>query len=246
MSISATDLIWYGSANMPEADTGTGGGAIDTTVKVTFTDITPSGTVEALSSSASDTTQTLTISGLNVAGEAISEGHTLNGTNVVTFTSTFERILKAVLSGTTVGTITIRKTGAGGDLITLAPGLTSCRSIFINAVTPVSGTTYYYEKVFVKNTHGTLSLTSSVITENADPSGLVEFGLAATLDDTVTIANRLTAPGGISFDSAAKNVANSQNLTAASAQGVWLKLTLAYTEVATKTSYTSRITGNTI
>ena len=51
MAIVAADIIAYGSASMPDDDTPTGiGGAIDTAVKVVFTDISATDTVEILSS----------------------------------------------------------------------------------------------------------------------------------------------------------------------------------------------------
>ena len=49
MPIVAADIIAYGSASMPDDDTPTGiGGAIDTAVKVVFTDISATDTVEIL------------------------------------------------------------------------------------------------------------------------------------------------------------------------------------------------------
>lgn len=246
MSIAASELKFYGSAVMPDDDTTSNvGGAIDTAKKVEFTDISPSGLVEMLSSAGGDTTQTVTIYGRNAAGELINEGKTLNGTNVVDFTSTFERILKVVMSATATGTVTIRKDGAAGDLVTLEPGITQVRRPFYNAAVPLSGTKDYYEKIFGKNTNSTLTLTSAEIKEQADPSGKVTFGVAGTLDDSATTTNRLTAPAGITFDSADKNVANGGNLTAGSAQGIWLKLSLTSTDTATKTTYTTRLEGMT-
>lgn len=120
------------------------------------------------------------------------------------------------------------------------------RRPFYNAAAPATGTRDYYEKVFFKNTNGTTSLTSAIVKEASDPSGKISFGLASTLDDTASVTDRLTAPGGVTFDSSDKNVANSQNLTPGTAQGVWLKLSLAAGDAATKTSYVPRMQGNTI
>ena len=39
MSVSSSDIIVLGSANMPENDSSTSGGAIDTATKIIFTDI---------------------------------------------------------------------------------------------------------------------------------------------------------------------------------------------------------------
>ena len=81
MPIVASDIVAYGSASMPDDDTPTGiGGAKDTSKKVVFTDISANDTVEILSSSGSDTTQTVTVFGRNTAGEIVSEAETLAGT----------------------------------------------------------------------------------------------------------------------------------------------------------------------
>lgn len=63
-------------------------------------------------------------------------------------------------------------------------------------------------------------------------NGHVAIGLEANLDDSNTTANRVTAPGGISFDATANTkanglaVANSGVLTTGTAQGIWLQETL--------------------
>lgn len=124
------------------------------------------------------------------------------------------------------------------------------RRVFYDAVADPAVTKTYYEKIFIKNTHGSLALTAAQILEQADPSGKITFALETTLDGTGTNGagnNRQVAPSaGIgTFDSAAKNVANSQNHTAGAAQGVWLKLSLAAGDAATKTSYTPRESGST-
>jgi len=121
------------------------------------------------------------------------------------------------------------------------------RRPFFNASAPPTGTRKYYEKVFFKNTHATLALTTAVIKEQADPSGKIAFMLPATLDDTGGNGggnNRQVAPAG-TFDSAQKNVANGGNHTQATAQGCWLELSLAAGDAAAKTTYTLREEGQT-
>lgn len=248
MSIQASDIKAYGSAVMPDDDSVNNiGGAIDTSKKVEFTDIAPAGTVEMSSDNAGDTTQSVTVYGRNNAGELVNEAKTLNGTTWVAFTTTFERILKVVMSAAATGTVTIRETGPGDDLVTMEPGITEVRRPFYNASAPASGTRKYYEKIFFKNDHATLTLTSAVIKENADPSGKIAFALETSLDGTDTNGggnNRQVAPSGYTFDSADKNVANSQNHSAGSAQGVWMELSLAAGDPAQNTTYTLREEGN--
>src|SRR4030067_2797351 len=250
MPIAEGDLKWYGSAVMADDDTTTNiGGAIDTANKVEFTDITPPGLIEMVSSNAGDTTQTVTLYGRNASGVLINEAKALNGVTVVDFTLSWERILKVVMTATAVGTVTIRKDAAGGDLILMEPGVTQVRRLFYSALAEEVGGSArnYYEKIFVKNTHGSLTLTSSVITEFADPSTVCSFDCVTILDgnDDNGANNRQVAPGGYVFASTAHDVANSGNLTFGSAQGIWMELTLAAGLAPAKTSVTMKLTGNT-
>jgi hypothetical protein len=250
MPIVASDIVAYGSASMPDDDTPTGiGGAKDTSKKVVFTDISANDTVEILSSSASDTTQTVTVFGRNTAGEIVSEAETLAGTTPQTTTQQFERILKITMSATAVGTVTVRKQSDDVTIATLEPGIDEVRRPFYNAAAEASGGAQrdYYEKIFFQNDNGTLTLTQATIEEFADPSTNIDFALESTLDgsDTNGAGNRQTHTGGYTFDSTTKNVANSQNLTAGSAQGCWVRLRLAAGEASDNTTFTMRVNGQT-
>src|SRR6185437_8755310 len=57
MSVLISDLVYYGAANMPEADGALTGGAIDFSKRVEFegTAISPTSQFQVVSSSASDT-----------------------------------------------------------------------------------------------------------------------------------------------------------------------------------------------
>lgn len=326
MPVAATDLIFYGSADMPESDAGAAGGAIDTSKKVTFIDMSPQGNVQVVSSDAGDTTQTVTVTGRDAAGVLISEGKQLNGRTAVAMTvqTTWERLLKAVKSATcagdvaveaataersntaqagAAGTITLDASASGSDdaynrmviRITAGTGIGQIREIVdytgsskVAVVsrawgTPPDATSQfrisrgmvfdkapteimqvrrihygaaadaaggsardYYEKIFAKNCHATLALTSAQIAEQADPSGKFTFGLEGSLNGSGSATDRRTAPGGITFDNAAKNVANSGNLTAGAAQGIWIKLSLAAGDAGQNTAWTARISGNTV
>ncbi len=106
----------------------------------------------------------------------------------------------------------------------------------------------YYDKIFFTNLHGTLALTASQISEVTDALGIFDFALETSLggSDTNGLGNsRLVAPGGYTFNSTAKNVANSQNHTAGASQGVWTKLSLAAGAAANETTWTLRETGTT-
>jgi len=112
---------------------------------------------------------------------------------------------------------------------------------------PGGGAVDYYEKLFAKNTHGTLTLTSAKVIESADPTAKVTFGLAATVNDTGGNGggnNRKVAPAGVTFASTDANVPTGQ-LTATQAIGTWIKLSLLDGDVAIKSTYTPILQGNT-
>lgn len=150
MPILLRELKLYGSAVMPDTDTPTAiGGAIDTTKRVSFTDV--NGTIQCISDAAGDTTQTVTVTYRDSAGIKQSEVKTLNGLTVVLFVATMERLLKALKSATTTGRIaveaqTAERTGtlqAGGsaDSATLDAGASAVDDFFRGMILRVTGGT---------------------------------------------------------------------------------------------------------
>lgn len=108
MSVKPGDIRFYGSANMPDADGATTGGALDASKKITFADVTPSGTMDYVSDSASDTATTIAITVRDATGAIQTETKTLTGTTKVAGSQTCERLLKGVQGGTTpVGNIAV-------------------------------------------------------------------------------------------------------------------------------------------
>lgn len=101
MSVLTSDITFYGSADMPTNDTTTGGGAVTFSTIVNLNDITPTGTMNYVSSSASDTATTITVTGRDATGVVQTETKTLTGTTVVTGAQSFQRLLKGVTGGTT-------------------------------------------------------------------------------------------------------------------------------------------------
>lgn len=249
MSITAAELIVYGSVNMPEANGTTSGGAIDATCKIAFTDIAATDTVKFQSSNAADT-MNITVYGRSAAGAIVSETKALNGTTLTTATTqTFERILKIVLASAAAGTVTITRTTGGTTIATMEAGITTVRRLFYDAAADASGgsSRSFYEKVFVKNTNSTLTLTNAQIAEFADPTTNITFDLEDAINDNNSIANRLnTVPAGMlgSFDSATKSVPGGA-LAATDKIGVWVKLTLAAGTAAAKSTWTLEATGTT-
>jgi hypothetical protein len=101
MSVLPSDLVFYGSANMPDVDAATTGGALNTAILINFNDITPTGTMDYVSSSASDTAAICTVSGRDSTGVIQTEARTLTGVTVVAGSQSFERLMKGVMTGTT-------------------------------------------------------------------------------------------------------------------------------------------------
>jgi hypothetical protein len=108
MSVLKSQLRLYGSANMPDVDGTTTGGAPNFANKVVFQDITPTGTVDYVSSSASDTAATLQSFGRDSTGVIQNETKTLTGITKVAGAQSYERLLKGLAAGTAaVGDIAI-------------------------------------------------------------------------------------------------------------------------------------------
>ncbi len=253
MSVVASDLIIYGAANIAEDDVSTQGGAIDTAVRYVFDDSalanTLNDTLEVLSSSGSDTTQSVTVTGRNTAGSIITEVFNLNGVTVQNGVVTFERILKIVMSATAVGTVTVRKATGDTTIAAIEPGVTSVRRPFYDVSSDVSGGSSrdFYEKIFIKNTNGVNALLAAIVKENADTLSKITFDLEDAVNDNNSTASRLnTTPTGMlgSFDNADKNVPGT-DLAPGAAIGVWMKLTLAAGDAPQKGTWTVQIDGST-
>lgn len=252
MPLTINDLFFYGSAVMAENDTTPNqGGAIDTTIKMLFTDISTTDNITIISSAVGDTTQTVTITGRDASGAIVSEALSLNGTSRVVGVQLFERILKVVVSAAHTGTVTVTRDNGPTytEIASLPSGILTVRRAFYNTSADVSGgsTRNFYEKIFIKNTHASLALLNAVIKEQADPTGNVTFDLESSVNGSNSSSNRVTAPSsGMlgSFDNTDKSVPGT-NLTNGSAIGVWMKLTLAAGTAPAKSTYTFRINGAT-
>lgn len=100
-------------------------------------EVTLAGVLTYVSSSASDTTQTVTVYGLNGSNVPISETITLNGTTDVVGTTSFTQVTGASKSAATVGTVTAAD-ATPTTLFSLAPAtLTRGLSVLTNA--PAAG-----------------------------------------------------------------------------------------------------------
>ena len=128
MSVTPNNLVAYGSANMPEADGVIVGGAVDFTINVAFYDISPSGTVDWVSSSAADTATKAQIAGRDTTGAIQTPAAiTLNGRTPVTGSQTFERLLYGIITGAVAGSFPLANPGgtaALGDVACFAHAAT--------------------------------------------------------------------------------------------------------------------------
>lgn len=246
MPVATTDLVAYCAVDHPSDDTSQVGGAIDTNVRVEFTDLAANDDVEVISTSASDT-MNATLVGRNAAGELVQETKALTGTTAAVFSTAgvLERVESLILASDAVGTVTVRRSVAGATIATIPVGERGFRRLFINAVSSPDSTKDYYEKFFFRNNHATLALLSAAISESADPTTLITFAIGTAVNDSVTSTNRLTVPasGVTAFDNTAKNVPGT-NLAAGAAIAVWVKLSLAQNNAPNKSTWTAQIAGS--
>lgn len=171
---------------------------------------------------------------------------TLNGTTEVVGAKTWERILSAVLSASSgTRTVTLKQGSGGTTRHTFAPNQTAAYIFFQNSASE-SGSTTRDEKFFWKNTNGTLTLNSATVTLTADPASKITIALAATKNDSGSIANRKAGTGlTYSDDNVALSVPGGV-LAAGDAIGVWPRLSLGAGDAAQKTSFTTQLAGTTV
>lgn len=246
MSVVSTDLVSYHAATQSDADAIAVGGAIDTLRRPDFTQLASNAALEVVSSNAGDTTQTITVEGRNAAGSIVTETKTLTGTTVIQLSvlGTVERVLKAELSATCAGTVTVRVTAAGATVRTIPVGERGFSAIIRKAASSTSGGVNYFAKFFWKNTNGANSLLAATVSESADPAAVITHGVATAVNDSGTTTNRQTTPAGVTIDGTAKAIPGT-DLAAGAAIGVWIQMTLAINNAAIRNTYTSQLAGST-
>lgn len=245
MSIIAAELIAFGVANIPTDDSGTSGGAIDLTMRPVFTQFTASAQL-ALISDGTDT-RSVHIVGRLASGASAAEDVSLTSTSEVLSANTYERILSVKAATTDASRTVTLKQGTGGTTIaTIPPNEKGVYAMFQNSASDVGAVTRY-EKLFWKNTNGTLTLTSAQITLTADPSTRIRIALETAVNGTGSTTNRLTSPTGIgSFtdNDIAINCPSNQ-LNAGEAEGVWVEQALQAADGAFRSSFSTKLSGQT-
>lgn len=246
MSITTADLNAYGSANRPKDDTTTSGGAIDDQRRPVFTPLTAN-SVLAVNSDYTTDTRTVNIEGRDSTGAIQTEGVALTGTTPVAGSQVWERIQDVfAASADAAPTVTVRQGIAGALIGTIPPNEFGFFRMFQRSASEASQT-QRYEKLFWRNDHPTLTLNDAKVTLTADPSAKIEIGLATAKDDSGSVANRESAPGGVSFvdDGVAQNVPTTI-LAAGEAIGVWVRMTLAANDSPVKSTFTTQLSGTSV
>ena len=247
MSVVNTDLVIYTASNMPENNTSVVGGDINSGIRASFDDPSSSSTIIIYSSSDTDTSQNLTLTGRVAAGTIISESLALNGKSNVTSVYTYSRILTASLDAIAVGDITV--SGSTVNKITDIPvGESGFRRPFYDATASITTSKTYYEKVFIKNNSVTSDLTDAKVIEvNSGLAANISFGLEDTKKSNQTIANRETVPTGITggFGAGPSGIMNNL-LSTGDYQGVWLKLSVDANEASINSFYEVQVSGTTV
>lgn len=244
----AADLVLYHAAANLDVDTGAQGGAIDTLRRPDFTQLAAADDIEAVSSAAGDTTQTLTIVARLASGVVVSETKTLTGTTAVIFAvnGIVERILSADLSAATTGSVTVRRSVGGATVRVIPAGERSFSMFFRKTASDPSVQKDYYSKLFWKNTHASQAALGATIKQNADPDARITHLLAASVNDSATSTNRVTPPGAAdtqdpdTFDDTDKTCPGT-DLAAGAQVGVWHRLRLPAGDTPHRTTYTSEI-----
>jgi hypothetical protein len=184
MSILIGDLNCYGSASMPDDNTPTAiGGAIDRTKTVEFIDVTTDD-LQAVSSNAGDTTQSITVSYRDATGAIQTLVINLNGTTVVTNATVVERVLKAIKSATCAGQVALEsqtavRTGTaqagGANTITLDTGASAVDDFYRSMPIRLTGGTGSGQIRKVVSYNGTSKVATVDIAWGTNPNSSSTF-----------------------------------------------------------------------
>ena len=250
MSVTASDIKIYAANSMPEDNTTTSGGIVNTGCRVVFDDIPTTATIRVSGTNTGDT-GVFSVIGRNAAGQITRESLQLNGKTYAVTSNSYERILRLVLqSAAFLGDVNVYSHPTETLLATLEPKVTGIRRPFYDVAADAIGGSQriFYEKVFIRNNNAVNALLSAQVTEIS--SGVfadVDFGLeSGLLGGGQSLANRLgTAPTGVTtFGNGPTNVP-STDLLSLREQAMWLRLTLNAGASAQNSFYQFKVTGNT-
>lgn len=241
---ASTDVVIYHSANNPDSDSGSAGGAIDTLRRPDYTQIAADDDIEHVSSNAGDTMNATLTTRAN-SGAIVSETKALNGTTAAIFSvaGVIDRVLAYELASAPAGNVTVRRSVAGATLRVVPAGERGFSAFLRKAASDPSASKNYYSKLHIKNIHGSESCVNAKVRQSADPSGKVTHLLASAKGDSATSTNRITAPAAgdtqdpDTFDDTDKSVPGT-DLAAGESIGVWLRVALSAGDAPLNTTYT--------
>lgn len=241
MSVTSGDLKHRESENMPSNDTSTVGGAKTTTdVGSTIGDVFHTVTANP---SASDETkyQYKKTFIVNTNADTDLTNAKIWLKNALDNVSSNGVISAVSLSADDDGDYKIKAVGENAGSAVIA------EEIVLNGTTEVNGSSTFSKVFWIElrdvtsgslvNANGDITIKVNSVVVGVIPTGkncalaIVDVGLVATLDDSGTSTNAVTAPSGISFSRprtfiSGIDVANSGTLTFGSGQGIWWKLSV--------------------
>ncbi len=246
--IVADDLIAYNALERPEDDATLTGGGRDPDFRPDFVQLAADDDIEVLSANAGDTTQVVTVDGRDSTGAFVTATATLNGTTPVILSpaTDFERVLSISMDGDAVGVVTVRRSVAGALIFDIPIGERGSFAFFINSASQ-AGSVERHEKMFWENAHATLTLNSAAVQLTADPANRIRQAVESTKNDTVSIANRLVVPSGVTFvdDSVQQNLPGT-TLEALSDIGIWIEQDLLAADAPIRSTFTTELAGTTV
>lgn len=247
-------LIPYASQHRPTDDTSLVGGAIDTTVRVTFNDTPTSGDlIEIVSDNSADTSQLVTVTVMGTNGVLREEQRLLEGLEPVDFNSIgpFDRIESVIMDSSALGNVTVRVAVNHFFIAVIPPGERGFTRMFLGSLPSPDFDKVYYEKFFWKNISNSEDLVNPLVSISANPSDSISHCLATAVNDSFTTINRLTEPGfgALSppyvFDTVARDTPNSR-INAGQAIGVWVAMSLRQSSPPVRSSFSTKLTGASI
>ena len=245
MSVTDLDIVLYASQNMPQSDSSTSGGDINSGVRVIFTDIAGTGRIKAVSTSIYDS-GSLNIIGRDNVGLIINEAITLSGITPVAGSKNFDTILTCSTNALSSGDVTITEAFSGSGIGVIYSNESGFIKPFYDATanSNIGSNKTLYEKIFLKN-NNYVDIFSGVgiVQINSGLYSLINFGLEKSQKYNESVSNRTVAPTGVTvYGSGTSGL--EEPMMSNSYQGIWLKLNLnAGTELVKSSFYQISVTG---
>jgi hypothetical protein len=168
-----------------------------------ITQLAATDTVEVLSDNVGDNVQTLQVYG-QVGGAPIREDLIMDGTTVVSGSTTFDEVYGAILAGgNAVGTITLRRSSAGPTIGTITVGVSRIAArghtaVYMNGVVTLVSSGASTQNVIIegKNLSGTVIRELITLTGTTPVAGVASFSeVTVIVHGDVEVAQTITMSG---------------------------------------------------